>query len=299
MNRVLNFGSLNIDYVYSLDHFVREGETVISDCREIFVGGKGLNQSVALGSVGAKVYHAGAVGKQDGQMLVDTLMSHGVNVDFVECVNAPSGHTVIQLEKSGKNSIILFPGANHTVTDEQIERVLSGFSAGDFVVLQNEISGVCKIIDLAKDRGMTVVLNPSPMNDDIMRLPLEKVDYLILNEIEAADILGVPFNENLDELLIKRFPHSKIVLTLGENGSVYRDSDTRIQQGIYKVPVVDTTGAGDTFTGFFIGAVSQGRDVKTALELAAKAAAISVTVKGAANSIPTLEKVESFDFSAE
>lgn len=296
MNRVLNFGSLNIDYVYSLEYFVRAGETVISDCREIFVGGKGLNQSVALGSAGAKVYHAGAVGTEDGQMLVDTLLSHGVNADFVERVNIPSGHTVIQLEKSGKNSIILFPGANHTITDEQIECVLSEFSAGDFVVLQNEINGVGKIIDLAKDKGMSVVLNPSPMNGDILSLPLDKVDYLILNEIEATDILGVPFDKNLDELLIKRFPHSKIVLTLGENGSVYRDSDTRIQQGIYKVPVVDTTGAGDTFTGFFIGTVSQGRDVKTALELAAKAAAISVTVKGAANSVPTLEKVEEFAF---
>ena len=243
--KVLNFGSLNLDYVYDVDHFVREGETISSADMNVFCGGKGLNQSVALAKAGVKVYHAGAVGSADGSMLLEALSNVGAD------------------------------------------------DKGDILLLQNEVSNLSFIIDEGYKRGMSIVLNPSPINEKIFECDLEKVEYLILNEIEAADILGASETgeDELIEKLTKRFPGMKIVLTLGEKGSVYVDKTQKIRQEIYKADVVDTTAAGDTFTGYFIAGLVAGIDVAGALKQAAKAASITVSRKGASPSIPFAKEV--------
>lgn len=297
--KVLNLGSLNIDYVYDVDHFVRAGETQGSLNMETFCGGKGLNQSIALSRSGIEVWHGGAVGFDDSKMLLDTLAAAGVRINLINRKNSKSGHAIIQKVKSGENCILLHGGANHMITKEDVAFTLGNFQQGDYIILQNEISELPYIMESAHKKGMKVVFNPSPISREIMDYPLEYVDYFILNEIEAADICdghGLEGSE-LIEKLHGLFPESKIVLTLGEKGSIYKDSEKIYHQPIFKVKAVDTTAAGDTFTGFFIGALVSNKGVEDSLEIAAKASAISVTRNGASVSIPTLGEVVGHNWS--
>lgn len=291
--KVLNFGSLNIDYVYQVPHFVRAGETLSSFSRETFCGGKGTNQSIAASKGGAQVWHAGAVGKDDSQMLMDALQEAGVHTEFVKRLDGSSGHAIIQKNPDGQNCILLYGGANQEITKEHVDEVLAHFDRGDFLILQNEINQMPYIMEQAHKRGMQIVLNPSPMNEKILECPLEYVDYFMLNEVEGADICGKEASgEEMLNQLLEKFPGSKVVLTLGEQGSLYGDGKESYQQGIFKVKVADTTAAGDTFTGFFISSLIRGCGVKEALETAAKASAIAVSRNGAGPSIPTLKEVQ-------
>ena len=266
-----------------------------------FSGGKGLNQSIALSRAGANVWHAGAVGKEDGAFLIEELSEAGVHTEFISRTEGKTGHAIIQKDPSGQNCILLYGGANQEIGKEFVDRVMERFEEGDFLILQNEISEIAYIMEKARQKGMRIVLNPSPMDEKIASYPLSYVDYFLLNEIEALDLCGdaAPVDGDMDaerlmERLTERFPNAKIVLTLGSGGSVYRDADGMIRQGIYKVPVVDTTAAGDTFTGYFIGGLQRGETPRKALEHAAKAAAIAVSRAGAAPSVPTREEVEAF-----
>ena len=299
--KVLNFGSLNIDYVYSLDHFVQKGETISSDALHIFPGGKGLNQSVALGRAGVSVSHAGAVGK-DGDFLLELLKESCVDTKYIQVLEGiQTGTAIIQNDKSGDNCIILYSGANHQITKEQIANTISDFEKGDFLVLQNEINGMDSIVRVAEEKGLKIVLNPSPMNEKILGLPLQYVDYFVLNEVEAAQILGL---ENISEKdgekivreLYNTYPHAKIVLTLGAEGSIYFDGEKLYRQRAYKTEVVDTTAAGDTFSGFFIAGILRGDTVEQAMDTAARAAGIAISRPGAAPSIPKIEEVLEFSF---
>lgn len=292
--KVLNFGSLNIDYTYRVDHFVRAGETMSSESLEVFSGGKGLNQSIALSKAGAEVWHAGAVGAGDGDFLIEQMKSAGVHTELIEHLDGQTGHAIIQKDPSGQNCILLYGGANQRITKKMVDKVLEKFDSGDFLILQNEISEIGYIMEKAHEKGMKIVLNPSPMNTKIQSYPLDYVDYFLLNEVEASDICKISATKDAKILmsgLIEHFPNAKIVLTLGGDGSVYRDGDTILHQGIYKVPVVDTTAAGDTFTGYFIGGLQLGEDPKAALNHAAKAAAIAVSRNGAAPSIPNRDEL--------
>ncbi|MDE6168909.1 MAG: ribokinase, partial [Acetatifactor sp.] len=236
------------------------------------------------------VYHGGNVGP-DGEALVETLRNAGVDTRLIRRVEEVTGHAVIQVDSRGDNSIILYAGANARVTTGQIDQVLEEFAPGDYLILQNEINRVGEIIEKAFDKGMLIVLNPSPMNEEIRKLPLEKVSFFLLNEIEGEELTGKREpGEILDELLI-RYPHARIVLTLGGKGSVYADREKRIHQDIYKVEAVDTTAAGDTFTGYFISTLIRTGSCREALDMAARASAIAVSRQGAAPSIPALDEV--------
>lgn len=294
--KVLSFGSLNVDYVYKLPHVVVKGETLSSKALNVYPGGKGLNQSIALGKAGADVYHAGAIG-EDGRFLVKCLEDAGVNTKFIKILpEIKSGHAIIQNTDDGDNCIVLYGGANQSITKEQVDETLAFFESGDYLILQNEINELKYIVEQAHAKGMKIVLNPSPMNEIINGLPLDFVDYFLLNEIEAAQVLGKPI-ENPDEIiseLAEAFPHAKVVLTLGSDGSVFYDGAQKIRQGIYKVKAVDTTAAGDTFTGYFIAGEAAGCAAQESMDRAAKASAIAVSRPGAGVSIPTLSEVEDF-----
>lgn len=294
--KILNFGSLNIDYTYRVDHFVRGGETLSSHGLETYTGGKGLNQSIALSKSGSEVWHAGAVGEADGGFLLEALEAAGVHTELVARTGGKTGHAIIQKAVDGGNCILLYGGANQAITREQVDRVLEGFAAGDYLVLQNEINEIGYIMEQAHQKGMVLVLNPSPMDGKITGYPLDYVDCFLLNEIEAEDICGRHGmeGEQLLKQLAGRFPKARIVLTLGGDGAMYWDGERMFRQGIYQVEAADTTAAGDTFTGYFITAVSKGMTPQEALDLAARAAAIAVSRPGAAPSIPDREEVERF-----
>lgn len=297
MVKVLNFGSLNLDIVYSLDHIVREGETISSRQVEQYCGGKGLNQSVALKKAGAALYHAGAVGKEDGLILKHTLDKLGADTRFIKESDQKSGHAVIQVSKQGENCIILYPGTNHSIQRKDMEEALSYFEEGDFLVLQNEINDIPYLMELARQKGLRMVFNPSSMDERIQTYPLDFVEFFILNEIEAQDILNT--ESHLPEKLITRFPNSKIVLTLGKKGAVYLDKNGSYSNCAYPVKAVDTTAAGDTFTGYFIASVAGGKEIPYALKLASVASSIAVSRKGAASSIPSLQEVLSSPYWKE
>lgn len=298
--KILNFGSLNLDYVYDVEHFVRKGETIASREMRIFCGGKGLNQSVALSKAGAPVYHAGLVG-QDGGILREMLLSAGVHDELVRCLpDTPTGNAIIQRDTTGDNCILLYGGANRMVTKEFVREVLEGFSAGDWLVLQNEISQIPYIVDLAYEKGMTIVLNPSPMDEKIREISLDKIHYFLLNQGEAQALTGAQGDGVvLADHLRRKFPGASVVLTLGEAGSLYIGKEGTVFQKAYRVPVVDTTAAGDTFTGYFVAEVSAGKPVEQALDMAARASAIAVSRLGAAPSIPERSQVEIWQFSRE
>ena len=292
--KVLSFGSLNIDYVYSVPHFIMRGETLATTSLNTYTGGKGLNQSVALAKAGLDVYHAGAVGNE-GLFLVDELRSAGVDTRHIKILpDVRTGHTIIQTNIDGDNCILLYGGANRQITEKQIDETLADFSAGDALVLQNEINSLEYLAAQAKKRGMIVVLNPSPMESGV--IPVFKyADYLLLNEVEAGQFLNEDISRyNPDDIAGKlrtELPGTKIVLTLGTNGSVYSDGTNTIHQDAVKVQAVDTTAAGDTFTGFFLAGIFGGKPAEWSMKFAAHASAIAVTRHGAAPSIPSREEV--------
>lgn len=294
--KILNFGSLNIDYTYDVDHFVQSGETISSLMMQTFTGGKGLNQSVAASRSGAEVWHAGAIGKNDGGFLLDLMQNAGVHTEYISRVEGPTGHAVIQREPSGQNCILLYGGANQMVTEEQVRNVVEHFAPGDWLILQNETSCVGEIMTQAHRKGLRIVWNPSPMNEKIAEYPIEYVDLLILNEMEATgicpDSVGNP-KMQLDALQ-KKFPECTLVLTLGKKGAWYLDREKRFFQPSFQVPTVDTTGAGDTFTGFLLGALVRGDSPESAMREATAAAAIAVSRPGAAPSIPLRSDVLKF-----
>ena len=292
--KFLNFGSLNLDFVYDVEHFVRPGETISSAALNTFSGGKGLNQSVALSRAGAQTYHGGCIGK-DGQILLDGLRAAGADVSFVRVLKScRTGHAIIQVDPSGQNCILLFGGANQAVTDVQIEETLSRFGAGDFLLLQNEINGLEQLMEKAAEKGIRIAFNPSPIDGKISQLPLEKVEFFLLNEIEGAALGGGNRPEEILEGLKKRYPKAKIVLTLGKEGALYFDGEKTFFQPIFPAKAIDTTAAGDTFTGYFLEAVSRGLPGDVCLKRAAAASAIAVSRKGASPSIPDGAEVDAF-----
>ena len=281
--KVLNFGSLNLDYVYQVESILIPGETQASKDRKTFCGGKGLNQSIALAKAGIPVFHAGMIG-EEGDILLETCRENGVNTDFIRKIQGPGGHTVIQVDKNGQNCILLFGGSNRSITREFVDEVLSAFEKGDILLLQNEINELDYIIDQAYEKGMMIILNPSPYD-------IKKISLFLVNEIEGFQITGEKEPEKILAKIRELYPKAAIVLTLGGDGSVYQDETGIYRQGIYKVKAVDTTAAGDTFTGYFISSIINGMPVQEGLRIAAKASAIAVSRPGATASIPLREEV--------
>lgn len=288
--KVLNYGSLNIDYVYEMDEFVKEGETKSSLKFTKNIGGKGLNQSIAFKRAGLDIYHAGKIGF-DGLFLKDFLKDNEVNVDYITFDNNESGHAIIQVDSKGKNSIILNGGANQRITKEEIDEVLSNFESNDLLILQNEINNIDYIIEKAYKKGMQIAINLAPINGNEKKYDLSKVNIINVNESEGKTLVGKDNPEDIFNELIKRFPNAMIILTLGELGSKCYYQNKRYHQDIFKVEVVDTTSAGDTFFGFFLKEYYQTKKIEKALLIASKASSICVSKKGSGISIPKYDEV--------
>lgn len=293
--KILNFGSLNIDNVYNVKDFVQPGETILSLGYNIFCGGKGLNQSVALAKAGADVYHAGAIGA-DGAPLLETLQEAGVHTEFLRQIPGPSGHTVIEINQHGQNCIIVTAGSNGKITPADVDEVLSHFESGDILLLQNEISSIPYIMEKAYAKGMKIALNPSPVNDALYTFPLETASWFILNETEGQLLAGCESEDEHDILaaLHEKYPQAAIVLTLGSKGAWYSDSSVTFFEPARRVKAVDTTAAGDTFCGYLLACLAAGNTPQQAMSTATCASAIAVTRPGAAPSIPTMDEARAF-----
>lgn len=290
MKRILNFGSLNADYVYTVEHIVRGGETISSRHMQVFPGGKGLNQSIAMARAGLAVCHAGLVG-EDGGFLLETLQKDNVDTGFVGQLSGKSGHTIIQVGQDAQNAILLFGGTNRAVTPEYADAVLAHFSAGDLLLVQNEISALPHIIKRAHEIGMEIWLNPSPMDSGVFACDLSLVSVFLLNEVEGEQMTGTTEPEEILRRMAAQYPNAAVVLTLGGTGAWYARGEQRVFCSAQKARAVDTTAAGDTFTGYFVRGMLDGLSPEEALGLAAKAAAIAVSRPGASPSIPKFEEL--------
>ena len=289
--RVLNIGSMNLDHVYSVDHIVQPGETEASMELQDFLGGKGMNQSVALAKAGVTTYQGGMIGP-DGQPFLDACAEFGINRDYIQKVAVPTGHAIIQRDKNAQNCILLSGGANQCLTEEYVDGVLADFGADDILLLQNEVNMMPYIVDKAYERGMTIALNPSPFNEKLDAVDMGKISIFLLNEVEGGQITGLTDPDDIIAKLLEMYPAARIVLTLGGDGAVYADANQKHYQPIFKVQAVDTTAAGDTFSGYFLAGLCDGMEIPDVLRMSAKASSIAVSRAGAVPSIPYRAEVE-------
>ena len=283
--QVLNIGSLNIDIVYRVPHIVRPGETLASCSVSKHAGGKGLNQSSALARAGVKTAHSGAIG-QDGMFLKELLEKEGVEcTDIAVLADEPTGCAIIQVADDGENSIILLHGTNFCVTPDIVRKALEKMPENSIVLLQNEISSLKECIEIASAMKMRIFFNPSPMDESLGDLPLESIDTFLVNENESRE---------LKALAGRRIADCNVLTTFGADGAEYcgRDGEVIRIAAVKADNVVDTTGAGDTFTGYFIASLVQGKNPEEAMKTAAAASALAVSRHGAAESIPYMKELE-------
>ncbi len=302
---IFNFGSINIDHVYRVPHLVRPGETLASQSYNSVLGGKGANQSIALAKAGADVTHLGRYNVAD-TWVKQTLFDAGVNVDLLQTVDTATGHAMIQVDDNGENSIVLFSGANTSFIEQDIPALLKSAVAGDWLLFQNECNQLPAVMVAAVQKGMRIACNPAPMDDNIKTLPLQHLDTLIVNEVEAAELFGTVVEEitatansqsaphTLESGIQSLCPKTRVIITLGSNGVFARDGAGWSYTPAYKVKAVDTTAAGDTFTGYYLMAVSIGKSINEAITLGCAASALCVQRAGATSSIPSLKEVQSY-----
>ena len=291
MPQLFNYGSCCIDHVYKVPHFVAPGETLSASNYEIFPGGKGLNQSIAAAKAGARVSQIGAIG-EDGQHLKTLLAAQSVETSHLAIEpTSPSGHAIIQINEAGENAIVIFGGTNLGEHQTLLEQGLEHGSSEDWLLIQNETSCNLQAIELAKSQGMQIAFNMAPMNERALSLPLSEIDLFIVNETEGAALTSERDAERILDAIASTYPNAQVALTLGDQGAWYQSRSARSFSPAAKATVLDTTGAGDTFTGFFLAGLLAMDAPVDALHRACLAAAISVERAGAATSIPSLQEV--------
>ena len=291
--KILNFGSLNYDYTYKTDHFVLPKETLSSFSYMKNYGGKGLNQSIALSRAKMNVYHAGKVGS-DGNSLINLLKNNNVNTDFIFVDEKEvTGHAIIEV-CNGENRILLYGGANQNISEKDIDDVLANFDKDDVLLLQNEINNISYLISKAYEKGMKIIMNVAPFNDDVFTYPLELIDMYVVNEAEASGLLEENFYdfEKMKDTFLRKYRDKQVLLTLGEHGAYFLDRGEEYYKEAIKTEVVDTTAAGDTFLGYFLSSYLNDNDALKALDLATKASSITISRSGAAVSIPYIGEIK-------
>ena len=286
---IFNLGSINADVFYTLPRLVGPGETLAANSIYEGLGGKGANMSVAAAQAGADVRHIGAVGI-DGGWAIDRLAGYGVETQHIQLSQEKTGHAIIMVDGAGENAIVLYPGANQTITERSISAALDTGSEGSVLLLQNETNAQVFAAKEAKGRGMTVAYAAAPFDAEAVEAVLPYLDFLILNEIEAGQL------EKAIELKPQQLPVSDVIVTLGAKGCRWYANSAETETEFSAIPVnpVDTTGAGDTFTGYVLAALDSGAEMPDAISLATTAAAIMVTRKGTADVIPTIDEVLAF-----
>ena len=290
---IFNLGSINVDHVYQVPHFVRPGETLASTAYQRILGGKGANQSIALARAGASVCHIGALSHAD-QDFYQQLIDYGVNLDHVEQTDTASGHAIIQVDASAENAIVLFGGANQCIQDTAIDKALQSAAEGDWLLTQNETNAVAITLQKAKQQGLKTAYNPAPICGIEADIDPAWVDLLVVNQTEAAAISGIQDTEQQVAYFAERWKHAEVVLTLGSEGAILICHKGVLQVSSFEVDAVDTTAAGDTFIGFYLAARSRNEDQQDAMLQACASAALAVQREGASTSIPTLDDVDEF-----
>jgi len=283
---IWNLGSINADNFYLLSHLPAAGETIAARDFRQGLGGKGANMSVAAARAGTRVMHIGALGA-DGGWALERLLEYGVETAHITLMEGVTGHANIAVDTNGENNIVLFPGTNHQITEEMIGAALSEASAGDWLLMQNETNGQRLAAQTGKTLGLRPAYAAAPFNVDAVMAIVDKVDLLILNEVEAAQLRAATGSE------LRQLPVADIVVTLGADGCEWvANKAHRVETyPAYRVEPVDTTGAGDTFTGYLVAGLDRGMSMPEAIDLAMRAGALMVTRHGTADVIPDLKEI--------
>ena len=300
---IIVIGSLNADLVQNVDRLPKPGETVVGGNLETFSGGKGANQAVAAGRMGARVSMIGQLGNDSlASLLLTSLKSAGASTDLVGKSDCSTGAAVILVLPDGENVIVISPGANATVTPSLATERLSILREGSYLLSQLEvpIESVQESLAVAKARSATTILDPAPARPLPAEL-LQNVDFLTPNETETLTLLGGPSLsmdvdsdvEQAARKILALGPRT-VVLKLGARGCMIATEQGSIRVPGFKVSAVDTTAAGDVFNGAFATALAEGQTVQHAARFANAAAALSVTRPGAQNSVPSRREVNRF-----
>jgi len=286
---IWNLGSINADHFFDVPHLPQPGETLVARGMSRGLGGKGANMAVASARAGARVELIGAIGP-DGHWLRERLAELGVSVTHVAEVAAPSGHAAVAVEPGGENLIILTSGANASVTMRQVEAALSEAQAGDIFVCQNETNLPRESAARAKAAGLRVAYAAAPFSAGAVEAMADLTDLLILNAVEAAQMARATGRQ------VEDLPIRDVVVTLGAEGCRWIDTASgKVREfASLGVAAVDTTGAGDTFTGYLLAGLDEGLPMEDAIRLGQAAAALKVTRKGTADAIPARDEVMAF-----
>jgi len=285
---IWNLGSINADLVYTVPHIPAPGETLSSTNRSTYMGGKGANMSVAIARAGSRVNHIGALGP-DGGWAVQRLLEYGVDTRHIAQVETATGHAIIMVDAHGENAILLHAGSNGEIPQATLQTALAEAQTGDWFVTQNETNLQRTGVSLAKKMGLKVAYAAAPFSADRVQAVLEYLDFLILNEVEAAQLTEAT-GKTPEELGIR-----DVVVTLGSDGADWFGPDGKQHFPAIPVTPIDTTGAGDTFTGYLLAGLDQGMPMAQAINLATKAGALMVTRQGTADVIPDLSEVRAFN----
>ena len=284
---IWNLGSINADMVYAVPHLPGPGETLAATGLQRFLGGKGANMSVAAARAAAHVCHVGAVGA-DGAWAVERLMEYGVDTRHIQKVAVPTGHAIVAVEPGGENQIVIFPGANRAIPEVAVQAALSEAAAGDSLLIQNETNAQCLAARIGRELGLRVCYAAAPFDAGAVRAVLPCLDMLVLNAVEAEQL------EQASGMGPGALPVRDVIVTLGAGGARHFDTNSGEGRDFPAVPVtpVDTTGAGDTFTGYVLAGLDRGMPMAQAIAQAMRAAAIMVTRHGTADVIPDLKDVQ-------
>ncbi|WP_336515526.1 ribokinase [Pollutibacter soli] len=298
--KIIVVGSSNMDMVVKTDHIPAPGETILSHSFFMNPGGKGANQAVAVSRLGGEVIFVSKLGNDlFGKQFSQLFANEGIGTGYVLFdENIPSGIAFITVDKSGENSIVVAPGANASLEKKDIALALKEIEQADIVLLQLEIpmDTVEYVVGYAAPGNAKVILNPAPASA-LSHERLSKIDILTPNETEAGIIAGMKVTD-IDSAkraakAIVDLGVKTVVITLGSLGALICDKGKFTMKEAKKVDAVDTTAAGDVFSGALAVALAEGRGIESAVEFACAAAAISVTRNGAQSSVPKRKEVDS------
>ncbi|AXI44633.1 ribokinase [Sulfitobacter sp. SK012] len=282
---IWNLGSINIDNVYRVPHLPGPGETLAATDYSQGLGGKGANMSIAAARAAARVAHIGAVG-QDGRWCVARLLEYGVDTPHIAELGGPTGHANISVDEAGENSIVLFPGANVAITNAMIGAALTEAMAGDFLLMQHETNGQSYAATTARVLGLRICYAAAPFDADAVATLLDKIDLMVLNEVEAAQ-LEKATGQDLGALGVR-----DVVVTLGAAGCKWVSNKGTLAFDAYPANPIDSTGAGDTFTGYLLAGLDRGLSMQASIDLALKAGALMVSRLGTGDVIPDLKEIQ-------
>ena len=303
MKKILVIGSLNMDFVAGVSHIPTIGETILANDFELVPGGKGANQSYAIGKMHGNIAMLGMVGQDTyGERLCENLESVGVDVTRIRKLNGVStGIAVIGVIPEGDNSILVIPGANAYVDKSYIMENMDLLEASDIIVVQLEIplETVMYVVKEASKRGKTVILDPAPAVSDLPDELFSCIDVIKPNETELNILTGMP-TDSLEEIIVAaksllQKGVKNVVVSLGGKGSILINNEKHQYFKALETKVVDTTAAGDSFIAAIALGISLNKNLEESINLANKVATLTVSKQGAQKSVPSMKEVIEFD----